>query len=89
VYSRTHPVGGAVLVGEHVAGLSHRHLQNEGPGTMEAPGPKGYGTNYTIYRHQRRIVISTPAPYRGFGCEDRISVTGDHLSFDGNHGVRA
>jgi hypothetical protein len=56
---------------------------------MEAPGPKGYGTNYTSYRHQRRIVISTPAPYRGFGCEDRISVTGDHLSLDGNHGVRA
>jgi hypothetical protein len=74
--------------------LSHAHLQpktlqNEGPGAVEAPGPKGYGTKYTIYRQERRIVVSTPALYKGFGCEDRISVTGDHLSFDGNSGVRA
>jgi hypothetical protein len=65
------------------------HLQNEGPGTVEAPGPKGYGTDTPST--DRYVGLSCPhQPHMGgFGCEDRISVTGDHLSFDGYSGVRA
>src|SRR3954454_8286028 len=42
----------------------------------------------TIYRRNRRFVVSAPAVDDGIGCEDRVSVTGDHLSFDGDCGVR-
>jgi len=54
----------------------------EGPG-VDAPGPKGYGSN-TIYRQIRRFAMSTPRAMDSAGCGDRVSVTGDHLSFDGN-----
>jgi len=37
---------------------------------------------------QRRLVVSTPAANNSVGCEDRVNVTGDHLSFDGDCGVR-
>src|SRR5690242_3910367 len=50
-------------------------------------GPGFTGKN-TIYRQVRRVVVSTPAAVGDIGCEDRMSVTGDHLSFDGNCGVR-
>lgn len=53
----------------------------------EAPGP-----GVTGQKHHRptdcRFVVSAPAALGGPRCEDRISVTGDHLSFDGNCGVR-
>src|SRR5690349_11543708 len=49
-------------------------------------GP-GLRVRNTIYRQVRRVVVSAPTADDGFGCEDRISVTGDHLSFDGNCGV--
>ena len=51
-------------------------------------GP-GLRDKNTIYRQVRRVVVSAPAAIGGVGCEDRISVTGDHLSFDGNCGVRS
>jgi hypothetical protein len=53
----------------------------------QAPGPRVYELD-TICRQARRIVLSAPAAVRGIGCEDRISVTEDHLSFDGNCGDR-
>ena len=59
------------------------------PALSKRRGPRAYGTRYTISRQERRFVVSTPALNQGLGCEDRISVTGDHLSFDGNCGVRA
>jgi hypothetical protein len=59
---------GMVLVVEHVVGVEPCHLENEGPGTVKAPGPKGYGTNYTICRPESRLVVSTPALYQGSGA---------------------
>src|SRR3954462_4554218 len=44
-----------------------------------APGPKGYGS-YTIYRHERRLVVSASNATDSAEGEDRIIVTGDHLS---------
>jgi hypothetical protein len=51
-------------------------------------GAQGYRVCNTIYRQERRLVVSAPAVNNGAGCEDRVSVTGDHLSFDGDCGVR-
>ena len=51
-------------------------------------GAQGYRVCNTIYRRERRLVVSAPAVNNGVRCEDRVSVTGDHLSFDGNYGVR-
>src|SRR4051794_39962397 len=53
----------------------------------ERRGP-GLRVKNTIYRQLRRLVVSAPAAVGGVGCEDRISVTGDHLSFDGDCGDR-
>jgi len=55
--------------------------------TRKRRGPGIVGQKNTIYRHVRRLLVSTPAVIGGVGCEDRISVTGDHLSFDGICGV--
>src|SRR5215204_1189507 len=52
----------------------------------ERRGPGLWGVN-TIYRHSSGY-LSAPAVRDGMGREDRIFVTGDHLSFDGNCGVR-
>lgn len=51
-------------------------------------GARGYRVCNTIYRQERRLVVSAPTVDDGVGCEDRVSVTGDHLSFDGYCGVR-
>jgi hypothetical protein len=51
-------------------------------------GAQGYRVCNTIYRQKRRLVVSAPAVRDGTWCEDRVSVTGDHLSFDGDCGVR-
>ena len=51
-------------------------------------GAPGYRVCNTIYRRQRRLVVFAPAVDDGVECEDRVNVTGDHLSFDGNCGVR-
>jgi hypothetical protein len=82
--------GGAVL--HHLAGSCGQAqlvagVADEGPGAP-APGPGVYGSKNTIYRQVRRVVVSTPTAISGVGCEDRVSVTEDHLSFDGNCGVR-
>ena len=82
-----HRVGGVVLVAEHVIGcLGPLPPPCRGPRRRSA-GAQGYGLN-TIYRRMRRLVMSAPAARDGLGCEDRVSVTGDHLSFDGTCGVR-
>ena len=83
-----HRVCGVVLVVEHVIGLAHALLHHEGPGARSA-GAQGLRVRNTIYRQVRRVVVSAPAAKDCAGCEDRISVTEDHLSFDGNCGVRA
>src|SRR5882757_3838301 len=64
------------------SGWAMYHLHHEGPGA-ESAGAQGLRVRNTIYRQERRLVVSAPALAEGFGCEDRISVTGDHLSFDG------
>jgi hypothetical protein len=80
--ARAHGVGGVVLVVEHVTGLSLVTSITRAP-ALESAGAQGLRVRNTIYRQERRVVVSTPARYSGVGCEDRISVTGDHLSFDG------
>src|SRR5436190_7010329 len=58
-----------------------------GPRRIRA-GAQGYRVCNTIYRRKRRLAMCAPAVDDGVGCEDRVSVTGDHLSFDGDYGVR-
>jgi hypothetical protein len=68
---------------EHVVGLGHTYLfKNEGPGACRA-GAQGYGLNTPST--DRFVGFSVPhrATMGGNGCEDRISVTGDHLTFEG------
>src|SRR5687767_13255087 len=55
-------------------------MQVEGPGAI-APGPRVTGLN-TIYRPEGRLALSAPPTFR-VRCEDRISVTEDHLSVEG------
>ena len=81
-----HRVGGVVLVVEHVVGLGHVTSIDEGPGA-EAPGPRVTGLKHHLPTGSSGCRIRT-GRRDGIGCEDRISVTGDHLSFDGNCGVR-
>src|SRR4051812_32766159 len=54
-----------------------------GPPARQRRGP-GVGVRNTIYRRERRLVVSAPATGDGGRYEDRVCVTGDHLTFDGN-----
>src|SRR3954468_22041735 len=59
----------------------HTSVHDEGPGASSA-GAQGYGLNTPSA--DRFVGFSFPhrAATGGRGCEDRISVTGDHLTFD-------
>jgi hypothetical protein len=78
----THRVGGEVLIVEQVMRWGHT-----GTSVTRAPAQKRRGPGlrvyYTIYRQLSRLVVSTPAAhFNGSRCEDRIRVTGDHLTFE-------
>src|SRR3989337_2874173 len=70
------------------SGWAMRYLSMTRAPAREAPGPGGTGQKHHLPT-VCRVVVSAPAAVGGWGCEDRISVTGDHLSFDGDCGVRS